>query len=457
MAPVQTLILDAGPLITQPALVLMKLGDEIYTTPGVRGELRDEQVQRQLIIWGDRLKVRQPKPESIHRVTAFAKQTGDSTVLSLNDIHIIALAYELDVEAHGGDDSHIRSHPTEPKAGHIIQQTPPQQEQQQEQAQLTETTTERQLEPVAEASTAGEPATEEPIEDDDGFQVVTKKTRNRRHHRKHQPQPEPQPEPEPEPVVEEIQADEVLEHVEHQDDAGEVDFDDDEGWITPDNINQEMLKDAADVVEDAAPAEPLKCALATGDFACQNVAIQMGLTLMNYSTGKQIHRVKNFMYRCHACFKLTPIPKDGTPKHFCPKCGGATLMRCTVLVDLETGKITPHLKRNFVYIRRGERYSMPSPLLKMSQKKAGQRGFQHNEASRHRAEGEPLLLREDQKEYQQALKHNEWERRQQEKAMQQWIGGGSADNYISPFALTHTRNQGVRVGRGRHLNAKKRK
>lgn len=413
MPPADTLVLDAAPLITQPALVLMQQADHFYTTPGVHSELRDDQVQQQLVLWGDRLKIRQPKPESITRVNNFAKLTGDFAVLSNNDIHIIALAYELDVEANGGDN--LRTVPQQKTSSSRYVQTDEEDHHQQD----------------------------EKSDEDDGFQTVVRKKRNSRKPRR-QPEPEPEPQPEPEAQVEVVE--------EEMTEADLADFDDGEGWITPDNIVEEMTKDAKDQVEDIEVAKAMPVAIATGDFACQNVCLQMGLSLLNYSTGKRITRLKNFMYRCHACFTLTPIPKDGKPKHFCPKCGGATLLRCTVLVDEATGKITPHLKRNFVYITRGQRYLVASPLLKNSQKKAGNRGYQHNK------DHDELLLREDQREYQLALKHNDWERRQQDKQLQQWIGGGSADNYISPFADGGVRPLGVRVGRGRHLNAlKKRK
>ena len=132
--------------------------------------------------------------------------------------------------------------------------------------------------------------------------------------------------------------------------------------------------------------------------------MQIGIKLLNAMSGKQITRVRNYMYRCHACFRLTPMSKDGRPKHFCPKCGGNTLLRCAVSVDNKTGKITPHLKQNFQWIRRGERYSLPSPLSKNQKKLQGNGGYQHNKENRHKSLQTPLILNEDQKEYQRALK-----------------------------------------------------
>ena len=160
----------------------------------------------------------------------------------------------------------------------------------------------------------------------------------------------------------------------------------------------------------------------------------MVLNLMNSMSRKQIKRVRNYMYRCHACFRLTPIPKDGTPKHFCPKCGGATLLRCAVSVDTVTGRITPHLKANFQWHTRGDKFSLPSPQSKQQRKLLGNGGYQHNKDNRSKGLQNEIFLREDQKEYQQAIKDDMWQRRQNEKVLQEWIGGGSADNYMSPFS-----------------------
>lgn len=238
----------------------------------------------------------------------------------------------------------------------------------------------------------------------------------------------------------------------------EYNEDDDDGeWITPENLQEEIIKDKNEQVQESNTNGPLiKVALATGDFACQNVAMQIGIKLLNAMSGKQITRVRNYMYRCHACFRLTPMSKDGRPKHFCPKCGGNTLLRCAVSVDNKTGKITPHLKQNFQWIRRGERYSLPSPLSKNQKKLQGNGGYQHNKENRHKSLQTPLILNEDQKEYQRALKNDEWERKQQDKMLQEWIGGGSADNFVSPFGNT-IRNSGVKVGRGRYANSSKKK
>ncbi|CAM9014694.1 unnamed protein product [Wickerhamomyces anomalus] len=100
---VQSLVLDATPLITQHVSTLQQYAKQFYTTPTVFKEIKDEHARRNLELWGDNLVLRHPKNEIIKKVSDFAKLTGDYAVLSANDIHIIALTYELEVELNHGD------------------------------------------------------------------------------------------------------------------------------------------------------------------------------------------------------------------------------------------------------------------------------------------------------------------------------------------------------------------
>lgn len=99
------------------------------------------------------------------------------------------------------------------------------------------------------------------------------------------------------------------------------DSDDGEGfWITPSNIKKHKIRDAttsnsvisavsrvesksirrrSDVTEKAGPV--MKSACMTGDYAMQNVALQMGLNLVSMEGGGVRH-VKTWVLRCHGCF-----------------------------------------------------------------------------------------------------------------------------------------------------------
>lgn len=480
------LVLDATPLITQSASALQQYANKFYTTPGVRAELRDEHARAQLLLWGDALNIRQPTQKSIDKVNAFAKLNGDYSVLSMNDVHIIALAYEIEVEQNG--ETNLRKFPGQQLSTSIT--TKPN----------TITSPRVPHSPKLDArnnlSQDEEEGNEAP-EEDDGFQVVERKQRHTRKHYRQEWQKqmanlehstsevehsqEQENEIQPEKVVELEQRLEVatlsdettgeLDDVEGQEPlskATEVDQDDDESsvydeddddgeWITPENLQETIMMDDNETVQDTQQQLPLLVALSTGDFACQNTSMQIGLNLLNPQSGKQITKVRNYMYRCHACFHMLPMPKTGERKHFCPKCGGDTLLRCAVSVDNVSGKVTPHLKKNFQWITRGQVYSIASPLSKNSQKKFGRAGYQHNKENRHKALQNPVVLREDQKEYSQAVKDDAWHRKKNEKMLAEWIGGGSADNCVSPFQTSY-KSAGVKVGRGRNANAvKKRK
>ncbi|ODV93795.1 hypothetical protein PACTADRAFT_4696 [Pachysolen tannophilus NRRL Y-2460] len=436
---VNTLILDAGPLITQTADVLQKFADNFITTPGVFSELKDDFAKSQLVLWGSNLKIRQPKPEFIKRVSEFSKLTGDYSVLSINDIHIIALAYELEYELNNGD-WRLRKYPGEKKIF----------------PQKIAADAETAIAAGVETSPVDKVLSKDDEEDEDSSKTGEwtsvsqkigtgegKQKKKRRGGKKQREKRE----------AREVESLSVSLEPEFNEE------DDDGDWITLENLQEEMIKDSNEKIEKETSTTgkiKIKVALTTGDFACQNVSLQIGLNLMNSMSGLRIKRVRNYMFRCHACFRLTPLPKDGKPKHFCPYCGGSTLLRCAVSIDSKTGEITPHLKKNFEWHKRGDKYSLPSPLSKNSIKKYGNSGFQHQQNKNNKQE--IILLNEDQKEYQQALKNDLWQRKQNEKLLAEWIGGGSADNYVSPFTSQQDiRPTGVRVGRSKFVNSTKKK
>lgn len=448
---VNVLVLDATPLITHSYTHYQSYANEFFTTPTVFNEIKDEKSRKNLELWQNlgTLKLKHPSSSSIKRVADFAKLTGDYSVLSANDIHILALAYELESKLNDGD-WRLRKKPGDELSKEAVP-------------------CESQSEEPKEVS-----AVVEAVES-----AIVKKKRTRRGGKKqrgkreaalsasHDPAAEHKevlpdlvdasqnPETAPTPN----QSSEGLSNTEY------FEGDDDGEWITPDNLTEAIVRDSG---EDTTGGEGVlatenklvsaslpenQVALATGDFAVQNVALQLNLSLMNFTSGLRIKKLRNYMLRCHACFQMLPMPKDGKPKHFCPSCGGSgTLLRCAVSVDSKTGKVTPHLKANFQWNNRGNRYSLPSPLSKNSQKKFGKKGFVHTKHA-----GQAELLREDQKEYEQAVKQDEWTRRHNEKVLNSWISGGSADNFISPFAITGLKHHTVRVGRGRHANSVGRK
>lgn len=449
VAHVRALVLDATPLITQPYTHYQHYAQSFYTCPTVFNEIKDTNARKNLEIWESLgvLRLRHPARESIDRVSAFAKLTGDYSVLSANDIHILALTYELETELNKGDwrlrrkpgDSleHLEEKSESGAVGvEVGQQDKPEQDKPKKPRRRGGKKQRAKREAAAEAAAAAQAEAEAATEAEAKQGAA---------------------------AAAEASATASASAVE--DDAA-MDDEDDGEWITVDNLTEVMIRDSGEDTTGAKGVEATEqeriialnapknqVALATGDFAVQNVALQMNLNLMNFMSGLKIRKLRNYMMRCHACFKLFPLPKDGNPRHFCPSCGGqGTLLRCAVSVDAQTGEVTPHLKANFQWINRGNRYSIPSPLSKNSQRKYGNKGTVHS-----KPQDSDLIVREDQKEYQKALKQDEWTKRHNEKILNDWIGGGSADNYMSPFAITGLKNHSVRVGRGRNANSTRKK
>lgn len=463
---VRTLVLDATPLITQSYTHYQNYAQSFYTTPTVFHEIKDEKSRKNLEIWQSlgSLQLKHPSAASIKRISDFAKLTGDYSVLSANDIHILALAYELEVEQNNGD-WRLRKKPGDLLAVEAEDLKPEQPETKEETTIVKKKKTRRGGKKQREKKEAANnilieketKAAEKEIE-----QIVEEVPESNisypeqlKEEPKDKPKEEYGSEQEPEQSPEEGQEEEETDLFEDED--GE--------WITPDNLTETIIKDSgedttggegvmsASNITSSIEAPQNQVALATGDFAVQNVALQLNLNLMNFMSGLRIKKLRNYMLRCHACFQMLPMPKDGKTKHFCPSCGGSgTILRCAVSVDSVTGKVTPHLKANFQWKNRGNRYSLPSPLSKNSQKKFGKKGFVH---TKHAQEVE--ILREDQKEYEKAVKQEEWTRRHNEKVLDNWIGGGSAENYISPFAITGLKQHNIRIGRGRFANSVRRK
>ena len=452
-AHVRALILDATPLITQSYTHYQNYAQSFYTTPTVFQEIKDAQTRKNLEIWQSlgTLKLVHPSENSIAKVSTFAKLTGDYSVLSANDLHILALTYELEIKLNNGD-WRLRKKP-----GDALDAS------------------------KADVGTDGKQKLTEDNKKEEDSESVPKKKNKRRGGKKQKAKREAREareaenanlelESKAEEHVEEAGSKEQIcndENIKESSDLNEVfeDADDDGDWITPENLTEAIIKDSGEDTTGSLGVEASEedrhvalnrpenqVALATGDFAVQNVALQMNLNLMNFMSGLKIKRIRNYMLRCHACFKIFPLPKDGKPKHFCASCGGqGTLLRCAVSVDSRTGNVTPHLKSNFQWNNRGNRYSVASPLSKNSQKRYGKKGHVHSKPQ------ENVILREDQKEYEKVIKQEEWTRRHNEKILNNWIGGGSADNYISPFAITGLKQHNVRIGKGRYVNSSKRR
>jgi len=217
-------------------------------------------------------------------VTAFARKTGDIAVLSAADIRVLALCLTLELEENG----HWRVRDT---PGQVLTGPPKPEESEEkkdEDKELAEKVEQLEVkeeeEPVASTSAAvvQESAAEEPAVE--------------------QEQAEEEAPIEAEAEVEETNAEG------EEDDGNDSDSSTGSGgdWITPDNVTAQKVKDLglfappSDVTK--PPKSIMKSAVLTGDFAMQNVALQMGLNVLG-SGGKRVREVRTWILRCHACYK----------------------------------------------------------------------------------------------------------------------------------------------------------
>lgn len=119
------------------------------------------------------------------------------------------------------------------------------------------------------------------------------------------------------------------------------------------------------------PPMSQRTACATTDFAMQNVLLQMNLILLS-TEGMRIRRLKSWVIRCGACFKIHGADQDfkDETNHFmkrlfCSHCGSGDMMqRISASVDGKTGRLKLHFskrKQGRHHSIRGTKFSLPKP------------------------------------------------------------------------------------------------
>lgn len=92
---------------------------------------------------------------------------------------------------------------------------------------------------------------------------------------------------------------------------------------------------------------------ATGDYAMQNVILQMGLRLTT-PDGMRVSELRRWVLRCHACGDVT----KQTTRVFCAKCGNATLQKVQHTVGADGAEQFGVRRKHKI---RGTRFSLPAP------------------------------------------------------------------------------------------------
>ncbi|KAF7667823.1 hypothetical protein LDENG_00045480 [Lucifuga dentata] len=400
---VEHVVADTGAFLKKTPL--QEIGRNIYTLKDVIEEIRDKPTRRSLAFLPYQLHFKEPHPEHIRLVTEFSKKTGDYPSLSATDIKVLALTYQLELEHVGSQ--HLKSEP-EVKVNICGTQRHPETPvnvagfhfpSKRSVDSLSSSRSQTRAETLTEmqASTAANP--EEfnsflfwreplpPIEDDllDLLGPVdSSSSADKQKQTESQTSTAADPEQfsdflfwrEPLPSIE----DDLLDLLKMEKDSRsetsswteegtghrksknqsededkeneeEDDNDDGGGWITPSNIKQ-MKMESADW---KVPAD-VKVGCVTTDFAMQNVLIQIGLHVLSVN-GMLIKQARNYILRCHACFKTS----SNMNRVFCAHCGNKTLKKLAVTVS-EDGSMQMHFSKNpRVLNPRGLRYSLPLP------------------------------------------------------------------------------------------------
>lgn len=412
---IHSLVIDTGALIkNEPSVsTLLAQAEELYTTPEVLAEVRDEatriRVQTTLVPF---LKLRSPRPESIKFISGFARRTGDLEVLSRQDIHLLALTYELELERNHGD-WRLRKEPGQ----RGLNGKPPAKE-------GVQPTEENEPQNTVEKDEADQP---QPNVMEEGTDVEAETK-------------EEAVETQLENLSLDITANEGTGGQQIQEEETNASEDDDEdGWITPSNLKKHQAKDKETAGHNQPIQRVLQVAIITSDYAMQNVALRINLNLLAPSNMSRITMLKSWVMRCHGCFTVTKQMN----KQFCPSCGQPTLTRTSCSTDA-AGNFKLHLKKNFQWNKRGNVYSIPKPTHGTANGRlaAGQGGGKNGW-------GRDLILAEDQKEY---VKKVDQDRRTRYRDLMD-------EDYL-PNLLSGERSGGnnrIKVGAGRTVNSKKRR
>lgn len=290
---------------------MQDVGENIYTLPEVVEEIKDAATRSRLQFTPYEIKYREPSAENLKTIIDFSRKTGDYHQLSITDLKLMALTYQLEKEFNGIE--HLRTEPvkaTVTSSSKVVGLTKP----------LPGFYIEKNSDKIT---------TENEKQDNDSDLSLEDECRRERDNK---------------------------ETFEKGEEISKSEENNEEGWITPSNIEQIRKEIQNMKVEEEENQTTVGCM--TGDFAIQNVLLQIGLKVINIEDRLCIKTTKQFVFRCYACFKIaTKI----TSKNFCPSCGNLnTLKRVAVTVNADGSK-TVHINFKKPINVRGTKYSLPQP------------------------------------------------------------------------------------------------
>lgn len=292
-------------------------GEQIYTLSDVVNEIKDQQTRESLQVLPYEIKYREPNEDDLKFVGNFAKKTGDFAQLSVTDMRLIALTVRLEKEINNG-------------------------------VNLKETPSEIKVMPI------------KPLESKDaairdlkffGYDVS-----NRQKAKGNAKDDEEKDENEKTQEKQEDEENDENEFDGDEEEEEEILIDDNEGWITKENCEEIRHKLMGIKIEENTD-DQLEVGCITGDYAMQNVLLQMGLNVISPRDGLHIRQTRKYVLRCYACFKINPPNAN----QFCKFCGNMkTLKRVSVTVNAD-GTTKMHINFNKPINIRGTKYSLPMP------------------------------------------------------------------------------------------------
>ncbi|GJQ84574.1 hypothetical protein Trydic_g238 [Trypoxylus dichotomus] len=329
---------------------LQNIAQNIVTVQEVVNEITNKRQLRRLVALPYELVIKDVFPENIQIITEFAQKTGDYPNLSATDIKVMALTYQLEKTEVGTD--HLRKEPIVKKTVNLF--TKPNEEK----INLdvtgffipTKQKNRGNSRNVSECDDS-ENKTEDLTLKLDCLKLKNQVTNDNLTEISAQTSNDDVSACESEDPLHDL----VLTRCEEEDDNIEEssDYDDesdDDGWITPSNINEAKKQINSRNVEEKS----VKVACITTDFAMQNVLKQMNLNVSALD-GRIIKELKTYILRCYTCFKTT----SNMMQRFCQKCGNPTLKRVSVSVDSD-GKQRIHINARRPLTARGKKFSLPT-------------------------------------------------------------------------------------------------
>jgi RNA-binding protein NOB1 len=265
------MILDTAHFIRLKPLNLNE-GWKYYATEFIIKEIKDEKARDFYELNKNFIIIKNPSRESMRIISVFSKLSNDLQNLSIPDLSVLALAYDLIKEL--GMDNLLRK---EPMKYELVETIKSKKKVEEPQEELITT----------EASSP---------DNEDGF-VEVKKNKKQKHKK-----------------------------------SEKFFGDNDEGeWITPENIDSKLGK--FKIEEEKLKKEnenPIKVHICTADFTVQNVALKMGIPVQGID-GMKIRKIKNYILKCYSCNFFI----FDTSKLFCVDCGYNTLMKIACSINSE--------------------------------------------------------------------------------------------------------------------------